>query len=110
MALHRQGDIDAAERIYRDILARRSDHFDATHMLGVVLLQRRRTKEGIALIRQAIALNGEAASAHVNLGNALDASGDADGAGCGVSVVVLVVAFELITTFVDEMVIDDGCA
>ena len=71
MALHRQGDLDAAERVYRDILARQSDHFDATHMLGVVLLQRRRTKEGIALIRQAIALNGEAASAHVNLGKAL---------------------------------------
>ena len=71
MALHRQGDLDAAERVYRDILARQSDHFDATHMLGVVLLQRRRTKEGIALIRQAIALNGEAASAYVNLGKAL---------------------------------------
>ena len=70
IALHRQGHIDAAERIYRDILARQSGHFDATHMLGVALLQRRRTKEGIALIRQAISLNGEAASAHVNLGKA----------------------------------------
>ncbi|HEY2247388.1 MAG TPA: tetratricopeptide repeat protein [Bradyrhizobium sp.] len=71
MALHRRSDLDAAERIYRDILARQSDHFDATHMLGVVLLQRRHTVEGIALIRRAIALNGEAASAHVNLGKAL---------------------------------------
>jgi predicted O-linked N-acetylglucosamine transferase (SPINDLY family) len=71
MALHRRGEIDAAERIYREILERQSDHFDATHMLGVVRLQQRRTGDGIALIRQAIAINGEAASAHLNLGKAL---------------------------------------
>jgi protein O-GlcNAc transferase len=71
MALHRRGDLDGAERIYRDILARLPAHFDATHMLGVVQLQRRRTADGIALIRQAIAINGEVASAHVNLGKAL---------------------------------------
>ena len=56
MALHRRNDLDGAERIYRDILKRLPAHFDATHMLGVVLLQRHRTKEGIALIRQAITL------------------------------------------------------
>jgi len=50
MALHRQGELEAAERIYRDILVRQPDHFDATHMLGVVLLQRRHAVEGIALI------------------------------------------------------------
>jgi protein O-GlcNAc transferase len=71
MALHRQGDLAAAARIYQEILARQPDHFDATHMLGVVLLQGRQTAEGIALIRRAIAVNGEAASAHVNLGKAL---------------------------------------
>jgi hypothetical protein len=40
------------------------------HMLGVVRLQQRRTGDGIALIRQAIAVNGEVASAHVDLGKA----------------------------------------
>jgi protein O-GlcNAc transferase len=69
--LHRQGDLDAAERIYLEILRRETGHFDATHMLGVVQLQRRRTGEGIALIRQAIAINGEVASAHINLGKVL---------------------------------------
>ena len=71
MALHRQGDIVAAERIYREILGRQPRHFDAMHMLGVVRLQQRRTADGAALIRQAIAVNGEVASAHVNLGKAL---------------------------------------
>jgi len=71
MALHRQGNIDAAERIYREILGRNPAHFDAMHMLGVVRLQQRRTEDGTALIRQAIAVNGEVASAHVNLGKAL---------------------------------------
>jgi predicted O-linked N-acetylglucosamine transferase (SPINDLY family) len=71
MALHRQGDLDAAERIYRDILAQNPAHFDATHMLGVVQLQRRQTGKGIALIRQAIAINGGVAAAHLNLGKAL---------------------------------------
>jgi predicted O-linked N-acetylglucosamine transferase (SPINDLY family) len=71
MALHRQGNLDAAERIYREILGRQPRHFDAMHMLGVVRLQQRRTADGAALIRQAIAVNGEVASAHVNLGKAL---------------------------------------
>src|ERR1700744_6490929 len=71
MALHRQGDIDAAERIYREILGRNPAHFDAMHMLGVGRLQQRRTADGAALIRKAIAVNGEVASAHVNLGKAL---------------------------------------
>jgi len=78
MALHRQGNIDAAERIYREILGRNPAHFDAMHMLGVVRLQQRRAADGTALIRQAIAVNGEVASAHVNLGKALIAERHAD--------------------------------
>jgi predicted O-linked N-acetylglucosamine transferase (SPINDLY family) len=71
MALHRQGDLDAAERIYLEILARMPAHFDAMHMLAVIQLQRGRTVEGIALIRKAIAINGTVVFAHVNLGKAL---------------------------------------
>jgi protein O-GlcNAc transferase len=78
MALHRQGNLDAAERIYHEILGRQPRHFDAMHMLGVVRLQQRRTADGTELIRQAIALNGEVASAHVNLGKALIAERHAD--------------------------------
>ena len=34
LALHRQGDLAAAERIYREVPAQNAGHFDATHMLG----------------------------------------------------------------------------
>ena len=43
LALHRQGDLAAAERIYGEVLDREPQHFDALHMLGVVALQTRRT-------------------------------------------------------------------
>jgi predicted O-linked N-acetylglucosamine transferase (SPINDLY family) len=71
VALHRQGALEAAETIYADVLGRDPNHFDALHLRGVVALQSRRTAEGIALIRQAIALNARVAEAHCNLGNGL---------------------------------------
>jgi predicted O-linked N-acetylglucosamine transferase (SPINDLY family) len=71
LALHRQGDLAAAERIYREVLDREPHHFDASHMLGVVALQTRRTARGIELIRKAIGLNEKVAAAHNNLGKAL---------------------------------------
>jgi protein O-GlcNAc transferase len=71
LALHRQGDLAAAERIYGEVLDREPQHFDALHMLGVVALQTRRTERAIELIRKAIGLNERVAAAHNNLGMAL---------------------------------------
>jgi protein O-GlcNAc transferase len=71
LALHRQGDLAAAERIYQEILEQQPQHFDAQHMLGVIALQTRRTELGVELIRKAIGLNGKVAAAHNNLGKAL---------------------------------------
>jgi tetratricopeptide (TPR) repeat protein len=71
LALHRQGDLSAAERIYREVLQREPRHFDALHMLGIVALQTRRTERGIELVRKAIGLNEKVAAAHNNLGKAL---------------------------------------
>jgi protein O-GlcNAc transferase len=71
MALHRQGDLAAAERIYREVLDQQPQHFDSLHMLGVIALQTRRTERGIELIRKAIGLNEKVAAAHNNLGKAL---------------------------------------
>jgi protein O-GlcNAc transferase len=70
LALHRLGDLAAAERIYREVRDENPVHFDATHMLGVIALQRRQTAEGIALVEQAIAQNDRIAAAHNNLGKA----------------------------------------
>jgi predicted O-linked N-acetylglucosamine transferase (SPINDLY family) len=68
LALHRQGDLAGAELIYRDVLGRGGGHFDSLHMLGMIALQRRQTAEGIAMVKQAIAVNGRFAPAHNNLG------------------------------------------
>ena len=56
VALHQQGRLTEAEALYRDILRRDPNHFDALHLCGVAALQARRTAEGVALVRDAIAL------------------------------------------------------
>ena len=71
VALHRQGHLAEAEALYRDIARQDPAHFDALHLAGVVALQTHRTEDGVALIRQAIALNPRVAEAHANLGNGL---------------------------------------
>jgi protein O-GlcNAc transferase len=38
-ALHRQGQLAEAERIYRDVLRQQANHFGALHLLGVIALQ-----------------------------------------------------------------------
>jgi len=62
LALHRQQDLAAVERIYLKVLDKEPRHFDSLHMLAVVALQRGRTERGIELIRQAIALNKKVAA------------------------------------------------
>ena len=43
MTLHQQGRLVEAERIYREVLQRQPNHFDALHLLGVIALQTRHT-------------------------------------------------------------------
>ena len=71
MALHRQGKLADAVRIYREVLQQRPNHFSALHLLGVIALQTGRTERGVELIKKAIGLNPKVAAAHNNLGNAL---------------------------------------
>jgi Tfp pilus assembly protein PilF/SAM-dependent methyltransferase len=56
---------EAAERIYRDALARAPDHPVATHFLGVCLVQTGRLQEGLALLARSMpALQGQARYRH----------------------------------------------
>ena len=71
MALHQQGKLADAERIYEEILRRQPSHFDALHLLGVIAVQRRQTRRGVELIAKAVGLNANVAAAHNNLGAAL---------------------------------------
>ena len=71
VALHQQGKLADAERIYWEVLWQQPNYFDALHLLGVIALQTRHAEQGADLIRKAIGLNANIAAAHCNLGKAL---------------------------------------
>jgi tetratricopeptide (TPR) repeat protein len=78
IARHQAGELDAAEKIYRRVLAIHPGHADSLHLLGVVAHQLHRSGEAVALIRKAIAINGSVAGYHANLGVALKDQGKLD--------------------------------
>jgi predicted TPR repeat methyltransferase len=76
--LHRAGQLDAAERIYREVLKVHPQYADCLHFLGVLRHQRGDSAAAEALIRQAIELAPDAAGQWNNLGNVLLEAGRAD--------------------------------
>ncbi len=78
MGHHRAERLDAAEKIYRDILEADPKQIDALHYLGVLANQRGDHTRAVTLIGQAIALNGQAAHFHNNIAAAYRALKDAD--------------------------------
>lgn len=75
---HRAGRLDAAETIYRQILAVEPDNADSLHLLGMLEHQRGRHETAIEMIRQAIVRNPNQAAFHSNLGTILQAQGKLD--------------------------------
>jgi len=73
VALHRQGDAAAAERLYRSVLAGNPADADALHLLGVLCLQGGRAEEAVQRLGEAVRLAPAHAAALVNFGNALAA-------------------------------------
>jgi predicted O-linked N-acetylglucosamine transferase (SPINDLY family) len=71
IALHRAGDLERAEALYRDVLASRPDDFDALHLLGLALHQQGRDDAAVASISRALAVDARDPNAHANLGLAL---------------------------------------
>jgi hypothetical protein len=69
--LHGQGKLSEAEPLYREILGRCPDHFDALHQLGVLKCQQSHNEEGTRLIRAALRLRPSSVDALYNLGLAL---------------------------------------
>jgi tetratricopeptide (TPR) repeat protein len=67
---HQAGRLQAAEQIYRQILAAAPHHADAWHLLGVIASQVGRHEVAVEYIRRAIGLEGRAAGFHVNLAGA----------------------------------------
>jgi tetratricopeptide (TPR) repeat protein len=74
VALQQNAAYGEAEELYREILALRPRHFDAIQLLGALALQSGRLEEGIALLKQAVAINGMQAPIHSNLAYAYNAT------------------------------------
>jgi Tfp pilus assembly protein PilF len=68
LQMHQQGNVEAAERAYREILAREPGHAIATHYLGMATWQRGDRAEGERLMRASIAANASIPDFHNNLG------------------------------------------
>jgi tetratricopeptide (TPR) repeat protein len=73
VALHRQGDLARAEKMYARILKARRDHFDALHLLGLLKHQTGKAGEAYRLIAAALEVNPRSADARSNLGLVLHA-------------------------------------
>ena len=71
LACHQQGKLVEAERHYDAALKSQPDNFEALHMLGVIALQTGRLERGVEIIRKAVALNDNSATAFNNLAKGL---------------------------------------
>src|SRR5438132_304089 len=70
-AAHQDGTFVEAERLYKAVLARAPDDFDALHLLGFLNYQRGRLDEALKLLTAAVRRDGSSAEALWNLGLAL---------------------------------------
>ena len=80
LALHREGRLDEAEVVYRDLLRRQPGTAEVLHTLGVLQAQRGQLAEAEALMAQAIQADPCHITALVNRGNllrALERTGEA---------------------------------
>ena len=69
IALHRSGDLAAAQKSYRRVLAADPKNVDALHLLGAILGQQG-DAQGLDLMSKAVALRPDLKDAHQNLANA----------------------------------------
>jgi predicted O-linked N-acetylglucosamine transferase (SPINDLY family) len=67
---HRAGRLQAAEQIYRQILALEPNHAEALHLLGLIAYQVGKHEVAVTCIGRAIELKGNEAAFHSNLGEA----------------------------------------
>ena len=74
---HQAGGLQAAEQIYRQILAVEPHQADAWHLLGIVNAQTGNYQRAAECIYRALAVKPDWPEAHSNLGNALKDAGEA---------------------------------
>ena len=71
LALHRQGRLRDAEKIYTRVLKAAPDHFDALNLLGTVKVQLGRVGEAHRLFGAAVKINPNVPQVQANLGQVL---------------------------------------
>ena len=71
LALHRQGKLREAEKIYTRVLKAAPDHFDALNLLGTVKVQLGRVGEAHRLFSAAVKINPNVPQVWANLGQVL---------------------------------------
>jgi len=71
IALHQQGTLSEAKKLYEEILKKNPDHFDALHLSGVLVFQSGRLDESEAFYAKAVRINSNFAPLHSNRGNTL---------------------------------------
>ena len=75
---HQAGRLQAAEEIYRQILAAEPNQADAWHLLGVINAQTGNHQLAVEYIYRALTVKPDWAEAQANLGNALREQGKLD--------------------------------
>lgn len=80
LALHQEGRLEQAAQAYDAILGADPDHAEAVYLRAVVHLQREDPARAVQGIRRAMGLGPARPTMHLNLGHALRALGDGDGA------------------------------
>jgi Flp pilus assembly protein TadD len=78
LALHRAGELQAAEQVYRQVLDEHPAHAEALHRLGALALQTGHVPQAVQLIEQAIRVDPAVAEYHNNLGSAYLTAGRND--------------------------------
>jgi tetratricopeptide (TPR) repeat protein len=66
--LHRHGRFLEAENLYRQALARNPSHFDAMHMLGLVLYQKNQLVDALSLLKAAVTIRPNEFGPYSNVG------------------------------------------
>jgi protein O-GlcNAc transferase len=67
LALHQDGTLDSAEKLYREILLAQSDHEESLHLLGLIEFGRKNYSQGVELISRALSIFPNFKSAQYNL-------------------------------------------
>lgn len=78
--LQRGGNLEEAERGYRQLLAERPDDAESLHLLGIVRAQRGDLREGLQLVARATAIAPDNAACWYTLGAMRASAGDLDAA------------------------------